>query len=161
PFEPAKVNQELAEIQQELDKFLGEEQVEPLAYAMDNLLVKADDVLNEEEIKLYTETMLPWVAMYYKIEGKDTLFKAFYEEKIEKISNITTKRMFSQWQNPVFSVFEIMGIDATNKSITLNDILTNKTYDLGFDEAGNERVGDLLAGALVPYYATYQFVFGA
>src|SRR5699024_1560444 len=71
------------------------------------------------------------------------------------------KNIFAKWQEPVMSVYEINGIDTANKTIALNDLMSDETYQLGFDEVGNERIGDLLSGILVPYYETHQFLFGA
>lgn len=155
------VNERLSTLQNEFDAYLGKEVVAELTYAVDEVTADVAKNLDQQSKALFTETIIPWLSVHYEAEAGRTLFSQYYQEKIDSIQDTVTKRLFKQWLEADFSAYVIQGIDGKKQTIQLEDLLTNEQVELGYDEVGTERIGDILVGVLVPYFGTKQFLIGA
>ncbi|MBP1969362.1 tetratricopeptide (TPR) repeat protein [Virgibacillus natechei] len=116
---------------------------------------------DDELMDTYMTGLTPWMIVNAPIFANDqTIYDVFNKKEQSKIKHTRIKNTFEEWGNSKPSIYEILSTDQqANKKATLQDVLTNETYDIALDEENDFEEVNLVTGILVPYIDHHQFLF--
>lgn len=158
-FNPLYLEEELQRLHDGLINFALENYEEELEeIVMHNVSFYVDACTKEEKIS-YTNLMLPWVMIHEPIEHR-TIYQVFAKRNLKRIRNEKVKKAFLAWENAPSSVYEIIAIDDREKNkMTVQNLLTDETYQVIDKKAEESKQGDFIIGTLLPGLESNQYLF--
>ena len=160
-FNPGLYNNELEQLNMELMDFavthFNDRLVELSHQYVEAYLSEGD----EEEVDAYLPLLTAWIVLKEPIKNNKTIFDVFYNTKKDKIKHPRTKNVFSSWRDEAhFSVFKIEAVeDHPVPHMILQDLKNFQTYQSLFNDDLDYEIGNIVAGALIPYVNMHDFLY--
>lgn len=126
-----------------------------------------EDELFDENSHLYETfitAVIPWVLLKEPMDNGKTIFDRYYASRYRKIKSTRVRKLFASWKDSVPSFYHIISVD--DDTMLLQDIRTSDTYPILLkyillEEEPNFIEGDILVGAVIPFFKNYQLLISA
>ncbi|GAA4072007.1 SEC-C metal-binding domain-containing protein [Amphibacillus indicireducens] len=152
---PKRYNDQLAELHAGLMDFASINYENELADILrENIQPEVPD--DDDLFNLYTSAIVSWSIFHQPLDNGKTIFDIYYQRQQKKIKNERVRKVFYSWSEAPLTFYEIVSVD--KESLFIEDIRTNKTYQVNINESDDFEAGNLLVGVIIPYIQEYRIL---
>ncbi|MBU5594335.1 SEC-C domain-containing protein [Amphibacillus sp. MSJ-3] len=150
---PSRYNTQLEQLHEGLLRFAFENYEVELKNTITDYI--PDDFLDENPFfELFSDIITSWSIFLQPLANGKTIFEMYYQSQQKKIKNPRVRDVFTSWSQIPISFYEIKSVNKEN--LLIEDILTNKIYQLSQGGEEDFLVGQILTGLIIPYIQEYR-----
>lgn len=149
------INSQLDHLQQRFISFVSHHYQQDI----EDKITQYESSTLEQHENVYRIGITFWLLLHVPFIKGETIFHIFLKSYQTQLDQLT-KKLVENWLNQAPAAYEVIDIHKRTRRLKIQDLLTQKIYEVPYNEQEDFIKGSIIIGILVPYAALHNFFYG-